>query len=79
MNINASWFTQERIVFLIALILFILFSVSLSGFFSVDNLIVLMRNVSVLGILGIGMAIVVIGRGVDLSMIAVMAVSSAWT
>ncbi len=79
MIFNASWFTQERIVFSIAFFLFVVFSLFLSGFFSVDNLIVLMRNVSVLGILGIGMAIVVIGRGIDLSMIAVMAVSSAWT
>ncbi|MCF8467467.1 MAG: ABC transporter permease [Sneathiella sp.] len=78
-SLNAAWFTQERIVFAIAFILFAAFSVSLNGFFSVDNLINLMRNVSVLGILGIGMAIVVIGRGIDLSMIAVMAVSSAWT
>lgn len=79
MKFSAGWFTQERIVFLIAFFLFAAFSVGLNGFLSVNNLIVLMRNVSVLGILGIAMAIVVIGRGIDLSMIAVMAVSSAWT
>lgn len=71
--------TQEHIVFAFAFVLFIVFSLSLTGFFSGSNLIVLMRNVAVLGILGVGMAIVVIGRGIDLSMIAVMAVSSAWT
>ena len=37
-----------------------------------------MRSVSVLGILAIGMGIVVIGRGIDLSMVAVMAMSVAW-
>ncbi|NRA86532.1 MAG: ABC transporter permease [Rhizobiales bacterium] len=79
MKFNANWLTQERIVFLIAIVLFAAFSFGLSGFFMIDNLIVLMRNVSVLGILGIAMAIIVIGRGIDLSMIAVMAVSSAWT
>jgi len=71
--------TQEHIVFSFAVVLFVIFSITLNGFLSGSNLIVLMRNVAVLGILGVGMAIVVIGRGIDLSMIAVMAVSSAWT
>ena len=34
----------------------------------------LLQNVAVLGILGLGMAIVVIGRGIDISMVAVLAV-----
>lgn len=76
---SASQITQEHIVFAFAFILFVVFSLSLNGFFAASNLIVLMRNVAVLGILGVGMAIVVIGRGIDLSMISVMAVSSAWT
>jgi ribose transport system permease protein len=33
----------------------------------------------VLGILALGMAVVVVGRGVDLSMIAIMAISVAWS
>jgi ribose transport system permease protein len=36
----------------------------------------LLQNVAVLGILGLAMAIVVIGRGIDLSLIAVLAVPS---
>jgi ribose transport system permease protein len=32
----------------------------------------------VLGILAFGMAIVIIGRGIDLSMVAIMAMSVAW-
>ena len=38
-----------------------------------------MRGVSTLGILGVGMAIVVIGRGVDLTIVAIYAMSAAWT
>ena len=53
------------------------FAISLPGFASVGNLLVLLRSVSVLGILGLGMAIVVIGRGIDLSMIATLAVPAA--
>jgi ribose transport system permease protein len=36
------------------------------------------RSVSVLGILAVGMGIVIIGRGIDLSAVAVMAMSVAW-
>jgi len=36
----------------------------------------LLQNVAVLGILGLGMAVVVIGRGIDISMIAALAVPS---
>lgn len=68
--------TQEVIVVLTSAALFIAFSLALDNFLSAANMITLVRNVAVLGMLSVGMAIVVIGRGVDLSLIAVMAVSS---
>ena len=71
--------TQEKIVFLLAVLLFAVFSFSLTGFASVDNLLGLLYNVSVLGVLGLAMALVVIGRGIDLSLIATMAISVAWS
>jgi ribose transport system permease protein len=37
------------------------------------------RGVAALGILGVGMAIVVIGRGVDLAIVTTYAMSAAWT
>lgn len=77
--IDRSWFTQERIVFVIAVVLFLLFALFLPGFATPENLLVLLRNVAVLCILGVAMAIVVIGRGVDLSLIASMAISAGWT
>jgi len=67
--------TQEAIVLLTAVVLFAVFSLALDNFLSAANMITLVRNVAVLGMLSLGMAIVVIGRGVDLSLIAVMAVS----
>ncbi|HMN84376.1 MAG TPA: ABC transporter permease [Bauldia sp.] len=67
--------TQETIVLLTAVVLFVAFSATLDNFLSAANMITLVRNVAVLGMLSLGMAIVVIGRGVDLSLIAVMAVS----
>jgi ribose transport system permease protein len=70
--------SQERIVAGLALVLFVAASVGLSGFLALDNLIAILRSVSVLGILAVGMALVIIGRGIDLSMIAVMALGTAW-
>ncbi len=68
---------QRAIVTMLFLLIVIIFSVMLPGFASFGNIINLIRSISVLGILGLGMAIVVIGRGVDLSMIALLAVPTA--
>jgi ribose transport system permease protein len=69
---------QERIVLLIAVATFLFFSITLNGFLAPANLLSLVQNVSILGILGVGMAIAIIGRGIDLSMVATMALSVAW-
>ena len=71
-------FNQERIVFAITVTLFLIFSVTLDRFLTSQNLLALLQSVSVLGILGIAMAIVVIGRGIDLSIVATMAIPVAW-
>ena len=76
--VNLENLSQERIVFLIALSLFLIFAVFLPGFIEAGNLISLVRNVSILGILGLGMALAIIGRGIDLSMVAIMAIVVAW-
>jgi ribose transport system permease protein len=71
--------SQEQIVFGLALLLCIAFSIALPGFLSTNNVLNLVRSVSILGILGVAMGLVVIGRGIDLSLVALMAVSVAWT
>ncbi len=70
--------TQEGIVAALALVLFVAFSLTLRNFFSAGNLIALIRSVSVLGILGLGMVLVIISRGIDLAMVATMVVSVSW-
>ena len=76
---SKSWnLSQERIVFALAVLLFVVAAVSLRGFLATNNLISIVRSVSVLGILAVGMAIVIIGRGIDLSAVAIMAMSAAW-
>ena len=64
---------------MIAIALFCVFSIFLNGFLSSGNILSLGRSVSTLGILGVGMAFVVIGRGVDLTIVAIYAMSAAWT
>jgi ribose transport system permease protein len=69
--------SQEQIVFVLWVVLFAAFALALPGFFTYGNIVTLVRSVAVLGILAVGMAIVIIGRGIDLSLVAVMAVSTA--
>ena len=66
--------SQQTIVFTIFVLLFIGFALFLPGFFAASNLLGLLQNVAILGILGLAMAIIVIGRGIDISMVAVLAV-----
>jgi ribose transport system permease protein len=70
--------TQQTIVFILFLLMFGGFLLLLPGFAQVDNLLTLLQNVAILGILGLGMAVVVIGRGIDISMIAALAVPSGF-
>ncbi|MEX0408079.1 ABC transporter permease [Aquibium sp. LZ166] len=71
--------SQEQIVFGLAMLLCLAFAAALPGFLTTNNLLNLVRSVSILGILGVAMGLVVIGRGIDLSLVALMAVSVAWT
>src|ERR1700744_5933980 len=65
---------QQGIVFAVFAVLFAAFAIFLPGFFTTANMLTLLQNVAVLGILGLAMAIVVIGRGIDISLIAALAV-----
>jgi len=66
--------TQQEIVLAVFAILFLASALFLGGFLSLENMLTLLQNVAVLGILGLAMAIVVIGRGIDISLIAALAV-----
>jgi ribose transport system permease protein len=70
--------TQESIVFFLTIGMFVAFSVLLKDFLTSGNVITLLRNVSVLGMLGLGMGVVIIGRGIDLSMVATLVVGVCW-
>ncbi|MDQ0322949.1 ribose transport system permease protein [Pararhizobium capsulatum DSM 1112] len=70
--------SQEKIVLAITVVMFAVAAFALPGFFTSENIVSIVRSVSVLGILALGMAIVIIGRGIDLSAVAIMAMSVAW-
>jgi ribose transport system permease protein len=65
--------TQEQIVLMITIALVIVFGLTLNGFATLANLLNLLRSISILGILGLGMGLIVISRGIDLSEVAIMA------
>lgn len=79
MEVLKKYGSQEAIVFALFVLAFVSFSFALPGFLTVGNLLNLIRNSSVLGILGIGMAIAIIGRGIDLTVIANMVISVGLT
>lgn len=70
--------SQENIVLAAALSMFLAFAITSASFLTVGNLVSLVRNVSILGMLALAMAIVVIGRGIDFALISTMVVSSAF-
>jgi ribose transport system permease protein len=71
-------FNQERIVLAITIVLFATFCLTLDQFATAGNLLSLLQSVAILGVLAIGMALVVIGRGIDLTMVTIMAISVGW-
>lgn len=68
----------ERVVAVLTLALIVIFSVSIDGFATFGNLRVILSNAAAIAMLSCGMAVVIITRGLDLSLIAQM-VSGALT
>lgn len=68
---------QEQIVLFTTLVLAVAFSVFVPGFASVKNILTLLDGIAVLGILSLGAAIVIIGRGLDISQVASLAIGAA--
>lgn len=75
---QAWWRQLENIVLAFTLATFLVFSLLLHGFLTVENILTIARSVSILGILGVGMAVVILARGLDLSLVATMVASAGW-
>jgi ribose transport system permease protein len=76
MSARKQVISQQLVVAAISALLAIAFSIFLPSFLTPLNLVALLQNVAILGILSLGMAVIVIGRGIDLSMVALMVVPS---
>lgn len=65
---------------IVALVLLCIIGVATAGerFASVDNLLTVLRAASVIGVVSIGMTFVITGGGIDLSVGAIVALSSVW-
>lgn len=70
--------SQEAIVLSMSVLTFVMFALLIPGFLSPANIAALIQNVSVLGIIATGMAITIIGRGIDLSLVATAAIGVGW-
>lgn len=70
---------QEGVVFGITVVLFVVFSIFLPKFLTAGNILTLLNNVSTLGMLAIGMGMIVVGRGIDLTMVAVMVIGVSFS
>jgi len=75
---SAGMVSQEKIVVAISVAIFAVFSFIIPDFLSTSNVSSLVQNIAILGILGVAMAITIIGRGIDLSIVTSMSVSVAW-
>lgn len=69
---------QQRIVIGLTALTFVLFALLLPGFAHIANILTMLQSVAIIGALGVAMAIVIIGRGIDLSMIANLVMPVAW-
>jgi ribose transport system permease protein len=78
MHLHPAFRQQETIVAVLTAILFVAFALAIPDFIAPANLLNIARSVAPLGILALGMAVVVIGRGIDLSMVGVLAISAGW-
>jgi ribose transport system permease protein len=78
LKVGVGSITQEQIILFIAFVFFVLFAFAVKGFANFSNISIMLRNISVLGIFSIGMGMVVIAKGIDLSEVTVGAMSAAW-
>jgi ribose transport system permease protein len=69
--------SQEQIVLITTVCLAAVFTIVVPGFASIRNMLTLLNGIAVLGILSLGAAIVIIGRGLDISQIASLAIGAA--
>ena len=76
-GININWISQDNILIYMTIILFTLFSFISPGFFSLANFFAILRSMSIITILGLGLTFVITAGEIDLSIGTLPAFSGA--
>lgn len=74
---SVKWFAQENLLLYIIITFFILFSFIGPGFFTLNNFLVILRSMSIVTVLGLGITFVITAGEIDLSIGSVPAFSAA--
>lgn len=70
-------YRQELVVLAVTVLVVIVLSATISDFLSLGSVLTMARNSAILGILALAMGVVVVFRGLDLSLVSVMSVSTS--
>lgn len=62
-----QWISQENILLVISVAVFILFSLTAQGFFNINNFYTILRSMSIISVLGVGITFVITAGEIDLS------------
>ena len=76
---NLSEALRDYGIYIVLAILVIAFSIVAPGFASITNFILILLQVSVMGILSIGMLFVILSRGIDLSVGSILAIAGIFS
>ena len=74
-KIKDSQFPERNLIVILALLIIVL-SIASNRFFSYNNIMNLLRQTSIIGVMAVGMTFVVVSSGIDLSVGSVLAFSS---
>lgn len=79
MNLKIRERVRDYAILIFFILLFALFSVIARGFLTVNNLINVTRQVSLIGIVSVGMTLVILSGGIDLSVGSLLALCGTFT
>ncbi len=74
-KLTGATLVRDYAIYFIVVIVFLAFSFTTKGFATLNNLILILLQVSVMGIISIGMLFVILSKGIDLSVGSVLAVA----
>ncbi len=78
-TMTAKKFTKKYMMEIILIAMVVLLAIFAQGFFSVNNLLSIFRNMAIVGVIAFGMTMVIIGGEIDLSVGSTIALSSVLT